>query len=160
VFSCTGPTADQQCKLNEREQKQKIACDKDNSKRRKWNDIIQVHTEKEPLGNTSGRWTWSVGPISLCHLAPVQAWDPPDDTTQPYVPEAPVQWIPSYSREMLSEKRDQCIKHKMSQQRRQYPHPKTPNKLLDPLILQQSILSSLETIEARGYLKTWGSVNR
>jgi len=34
AFSCTGLTADQQCKLNEREYKQKIACDKDNLNRR------------------------------------------------------------------------------------------------------------------------------
>jgi len=28
MFSCTGPTADQQCKLIEREEKLKITCDK------------------------------------------------------------------------------------------------------------------------------------
>jgi len=43
---------------------------------------------------------------------------------------------------------------KMSQQRRQYLHPKTPNKLLNPSILQQSIPSSFEMIEAFDHLKT------
>ena len=88
----------------------------------------------------------SVGPSRWRHLT--------------YIPEVPVQWIPLYSKKMFSEKRDQCIMHKMSQQRRQYPHPKTPNKLLDPSILWQSIPSSLETIEAHNHLKTRGSVDR
>jgi len=37
------------------------------------------------------RTTWREGNEILASPAPVQAWDPPNDTTRPYIPEAPVQ---------------------------------------------------------------------
>jgi len=137
MFSCTSLTADQQCKLIEREEKPKIACDRTIGM--KWYHI-GTHWKRVP-GQCLGETDTIHG--SYCHAspAPVQARDPPDDATQPYVPETPVMWIPSYRKEVSSEEKGQHVEHKMSHKRRQYPHPKTPNRLIDPLTLQQSVLS-------------------
>jgi len=80
---------------------------------------------------------------SYCHAspAPVQVRDPPDGATWPYVPETPVRCIPSYHKKVFSERQDQSVKHKVSHKRRQYPHPKTPSRLIDPSTLWQSIPS-------------------